>query len=71
MSDMAENPEDRSSRVAAKFMHSHLGPGNSGAFNFSNFKARHCGGRFVVKSLLKAPAPWRLTIMWNNSRELV
>ena len=36
-----------------------LGPGNSGAFNFSFFKAplkaRHSGVRFVVKSLLKAP----------------
>ena len=28
------------------------------------------GGRYVVKSLLKAPAPRRLTIMWNNSWEL-
>ena len=46
------------------------GPGNGGAFNFSFFKARvkarHCRARFVVKSLLKAPAPQRLTIMWNN-----
>ena len=35
-----------------------LGPGKSGAFNFSIFKAlvkaRHGGARFVVKSLLKA-----------------
>ena len=37
------------------------GPGNSErlAFNFSVFKAllkaQHCGVRFVVKSLLKAP----------------
>ena len=38
-----------------------LGPGNSGTFNFSIFKAPlkawHCGAIFVVKSLLKAPAP--------------
>ena len=37
------------------------GPGNSGAFNFSVFKtllnALHCGDKFMVKSLLKAPAP--------------
>ena len=37
----------------------HLGPGNSGGFNFSIFKAtvkaRPCEVRFVVKSLLKAP----------------
>ena len=50
------------------------GPGNSGAFNFSLFKARlkarHCRARFVVKSLLKAPAPWMLTITWNDSWEL-
>ena len=47
------------------------GLGNGGAFNFSFFKARvkarHRRERFVVKSLLKAPAPQRLTIMWNNS----
>ena len=46
------------------------GPGNSGAFNFSVFKALlnalHCGDKFMVKSLLKAPAPRRLTIMKNN-----
>ena len=30
-------------------------------------KAPHCGVRFVVKSLLKAPAPRRTTIMFNNS----
>ena len=45
-------------------------PGNSGAFNFSLFKALlnalHCGDKFMVKSLLKAPAPRRLTIMKNN-----
>ena len=38
-----------------------LGPGNSGTFNFLIFKApvkvRPCEVRFVVKSLLKAPAP--------------
>ena len=48
-----------------------LGPGNSGSFKFSVFKARskagHCGFIFVVKSLLKAPAPRMLTIIWNNS----
>ena len=37
------------------------GPGNSGAFNFSVFKALlnalHCGDKFMVKSLLKAPSP--------------
>ena len=36
------------------------GPGNSGAFYFSIFKALlktlHCGAKFVVKSLLNAPA---------------
>ena len=32
------------------------GPGNSGAFNFSVFKALHGGDKFMVKSLLKAPA---------------
>ena len=41
-------------------------PGNIRAFNFSVFKvelkARHCGDIFVVKSLLKAPAPRRLII---------
>ena len=39
------------------------GPGISGAFNFSIFKAPlkalHSGAKLVVKSLLKAPAlPW-------------
>ena len=37
------------------------GPRNSGAFNFSIFKALlkalHCRSKFVVKSPLKAPAP--------------
>ena len=37
------------------------GPRNSGAFNFSIFKALlkalHCQAKFVVKSPLKAPAP--------------
>ena len=33
------------------------GPRNSGAFNFSIFKALHCRAKFVVKSPLKAPAP--------------
>ena len=37
------------------------GPGNSGAFNFSIFKARlkarHCRARVLVKPLLEAPAP--------------
>ena len=51
-----------------------VGPGNSRAFNFSIFiapvKARPCGDRFVVKSLLKAPAPRRVTIKWNNIFEL-
>ena len=46
------------------------GPGNSGAFNFSVFKALlnalHCKDKFMVKSLLKSPAPRRLTIMKNN-----
>ena len=36
------------------------GPGNSGGFNFSVFKALlntlHCEDKFMVKSLLKAPA---------------
>ena len=36
-----------------------LGPGISGAFNFSIFKAQlkalHSGAKIVVKSLLKAP----------------
>ena len=38
-----------------------FGPRNSGAFNFSIFKALlkalHCRAKFVVKSSLKAPAP--------------
>ena len=38
-----------------------LGPRNSGALNFSIFKALlkalHCRAKFVVKSPLKAPAP--------------
>ena len=51
------------------------GPGNSGAFELSVFKAvlkaRHCRVRFVVKSLLKALVPLRLAIMYkNNSFEL-
>ena len=37
------------------------GPGNSGAFYFTIvkalLKALHCGAKFVVKSLLNAPAP--------------
>ena len=37
------------------------GPGSSGAFNFWVFKALlnalHCGDKFMVKSLLKAPPP--------------
>ena len=51
-----------------------LGPGKSGAFNFSIckalLKARHCQGRFVVKSPLKAPDPQRLTIIWNDNGKL-
>ena len=47
-------------------------PGNSGAFNFSIFKARlkarHCRARFVVKPLLKAPAPRGLTIAGSYSQ---
>ena len=46
------------------------GPGNSGAFNFSVFKALlnalHCGDKFMVKSLLKAPAP---TEVDNNDEQ--
>ena len=49
-----------------------LGPGISGAFNFSIFKAPlkdlHSGAKIVVKSLLKAPALPGLTIMKNNKR---
>ena len=53
-----------------------LGPGISGAFHFSIFKAPLkallSGAKIVVKSLLKAPALPRLTIMKNNKRpELV
>ena len=48
------------------------GPGISGAFNFSIFKAPLkallSGAKIVVKSLLKAPALPRLTIMKNNKR---
>ena len=47
-----------------------LGPGISGAFNFSIFKALLkallSGAKIVVKSLLKAPALPGLTIMKNN-----
>ena len=32
-------------------------------------KTRDRGVRFVVTSLLKAPAPQRLIMMWNNSWE--
>ena len=43
------------------------GPGISGAFNFSIFKAPlkalHSGAKIVVKSLLKAPALPGLTIV--------
>ena len=46
------------------------GPGISGAFNFSIFKAPlkalHSGAKIVVKSLLKAPPSRGLTIMKNN-----
>ena len=45
------------------------GRGIAGLFYFSIFKALlkalHCGAKFVVKSLLNAPAPW-LTIMTIN-----
>ena len=48
-----------------------LWPWNNGAFNFSVFKARtkarHCGVIFVVKSLLKAPASRKQTIIWFNA----
>ena len=46
-----------------------LGPGNSRAFNFSIFKALHCGAKFVVKSLLNAPPPG-LTLMNNKLNKL-
>ena len=43
---------------------------NSGAFNFSVFKvllnALHCGDKFMVKSLPKAPAP---TEVDNNEEQ--
>ena len=46
------------------------GPGNSGAFNFSVFKALlnalHCGDKFMVKSQLKAPNP---TEVDNNEEQ--
>ena len=48
-------------------------PRNSGAFNFSIFKALlkalHCRAKFVVKSPLKAPAPggWQYQ---NKERQL-
>ena len=46
------------------------GPGISGAFNFSIFKAPLkallSGAKIIVKSLLKAPALPGLTIMKNN-----
>ena len=49
-----------------------LGPGISGAFNFSIFKAPlkapHSGAKILVKSPLKAPALPGLTIMKNNKR---
>ena len=48
------------------------GPGISGAFNFSIFKAPLkallSGAKIVVKSMLKAPALPGLTIMKNNKR---
>ena len=50
-----------------------LGPGISGAFNFSIFKAPlkslHSGAKSVVKSLLKAPVLPGLTIMKNKRPE--
>ena len=46
------------------------GPGISGAFNFSIFKAPlkalHSGAKLVVKSLLKAPALPGMTTMKNK-----
>ena len=46
------------------------GPGISGAFNFSIFKAPlkalHSGAKIMVKSLLKAPPSRGLTIMKNS-----
>ena len=53
------------------YIHTPLGPGNCGAFNFSVFliplKARHCGVRFVVKSLKVAASQRRLLTMRNNT----
>ena len=49
------------------------GSGNSGAFNFSVFKALlnalHCGDKFMVQSLQKAPAPggWQ---QWRTTNDL-
>ena len=54
-----------------------LGPRNSGAFNFSIFKAvlkaLHCRAKFVVKSPLKAPAPGadKIKIKNNNRPESI
>ena len=49
-----------------------FGPVKSGAFNFSVFTARlkawHCGAIFVVKDLLKAPAPRRLKIKFMEQQ---
>ena len=51
-----------------------MGPGNSGAFNFSVFKALlnalHCGDKFMVKSLLKAPAPPGGWQYWRTTNDL-
>ena len=57
-----------------------MGPGNSGAFNFSVLKALlnalHCGDKFMVKSLLKAPATrggwqkWRTTNALDHLNKL-
>ena len=41
------------------------GTGKSGVFNFSIFKALHCGAKVVVKYLLNSPAPG-VTLMNNN-----
>ena len=64
------------SSYAYKIMHQSfvvpapMGAGNSGAFNFSVFKALlnalHCRATFMVKSLPKPPPPRRLTIMKNK-----
>ena len=52
------------------YIHGPRRPGNSGTFNFSKFKAlvkvQPCGAKFLVKTLLKAPALWGLTIMRND-----